>query len=100
MASSENLTYKLFEFNPFVINMGKSFDNSGPAVFGRITPKSTILAISSDNRFVELSSEELGLCNQIGDIRLCSQNIFNKPSKDTCLSSLFKADYKTSIKLL
>ena len=99
MASSENLTYKLFEFNPFVINMGKSSDNSGPAVFGRITPKNTILAISSDNRFLELSSEELGLCNRIGDIRLCSQNIFNKPSKDTCLSSLFKADHKTSIKL-
>ena len=93
MASSEPLTFKLFEYSPFVINMGKSLDQPGPAVFGRITPKNTILAISLDNRFVELSSEELSLCNKLGDIRLCSQNIFNKPSKDTCSNSLYRADH-------
>ena len=52
-----------------------------------------------DNRFGELSSEELSLCNKLGDIRLCSQNIFNKPSKDTCLSSLYRADHQMTIKL-
>ena len=30
---------------------------------------------------------------------LCSQNIFNKPSKDTCLSSLYRADHQMTIKL-
>ena len=35
----------------------------------------------------------------MGDIRFCSQNIFNKPSKTTCLSSLYRADHKSSIEL-
>ena len=99
MASSESRTFKLFQYKPFIINMGKSKDQDGPAVFGKIQPKNSILAISSDNRFVELSPYELSLCNKMGDIRFCSQNIFNKPSKTTCLSSLYRADHKSSIEL-
>ena len=99
MASSESLTFKSFQYKPFIINMGKSEDQDGPAVFGKIQPKNSILAISSDNRFVELSPYELSLCNKMGDIRFCSQNIFNKPSKITCLSSLYRADHKSSIEL-
>ena len=79
--------------------MGRSQANQGPTVFGKIQPRNSILAIASDNRFVELTPYELSLCSKLGEIFVCNQNIFNKPSKVTCLSSLYKADHRNSIEL-
>ena len=73
LASNENLTFKLMEYSPFAINIGRT-ENGSPAAFGRIIPQNSILAISSDNRYIELSPYDLSLCN--------------KPERDSCLSSL------------
>ena len=98
LAASEHLTYKLLKYKSFPINIGKTSTGS-PAAFGRIVPEDSILAISSDNRFVELSPYDLSLCNNLGGIRLCSGNIFNKPTKETCLSALFQADHLKAVDL-
>ena len=99
IVTSESKTFRLYKYNPFIITMGRSQANEGPAVFGKIQPRNSILAIASDNRFVELTPYELSLCSKLGEIFVCNQNIFNKPSKVTCLSSLYKADHRNSIEL-
>ena len=93
IVTSESKTFRLYKYNPFIITIGRSQANEGPAVFGKIQPRNSILAIASDNRFVELTPYELSLCSKLGEIFVCNQNIFNKPSKVTCLSSLYKADH-------
>ena len=98
LASNEKRTFKLMEYASFPINIGRA-ENGSPAAFGRIVPKNSILAIGSDHRYIELSPYELSLCSNFGNIKLCSEHIFNKPERESCLSSLFQADHTKSVNL-
>ena len=55
--------------------------------------------MSISGHFVEMTSYELSLCVEIGQIRYCKAQVFNKPTTKTCLSSLFNADHASSISL-
>ena len=98
LASNEKKTFKLMEYSSFPINIGRA-ENGSPAAFGRIIPKNSILAIGSDHRYIELTPYELSLCSSLGNIKLCSEHIFNKPERESCLSSLFQADHTKSVSL-
>ena len=93
--TSEKTTFTLYKYNSLPIMIGTK-------VFAKIQPKNEILAVGTEEtnglpRYLEISSYDLDLCLSLGDVHICkNQQIFNRPTQDTCLYSLFIGSHQAA----
>ena len=93
--ASEETTFSIYKYNSLPIMIGEK-------VYARIQPKNEILAVGREEsngrpRYLEISSYDLDLCLALGDVYICkNQQIFNRPSQNTCLYSLFIGSHEAA----